>query len=143
MKRLLSGLATLVALTACLVVGVPQQALAGGGFSYTFDGLCCISTRHFTTVTENDIWFDVDSVSPCDTVQGDSGVDLLIELYKEDWGSNTNIGTDKSIENCSGDVKWSMVNAGEYYFKIWIKYPHRDTKSYTVKGNVAYDGSVT
>lgn len=53
------------------------------------------------------------------------------------------MGNTKTITNCSGDVKWSMVNPGKYWFKMTILYPHRDSKTYTMSGNYAYNGDHT
>ena len=124
----------------------PSAAAAGGSFSYEFKGTCCINTRQFTTVTENDVWFDIDSISPCDNWPGSTygAPKVEITLYQSDAFADTKIGAVKTISGCAGDVKWVDVNARKnLYFNIKILYPHRDSKTYTIKGTAAYDGRTT
>src|SRR5262245_24248195 len=90
-------MALLVAGSAVFVM--PSQSLAAGSFSYTFTGKCCIDSRQFDTRIEADVWFDIDSMSPCDNWPGSvyGYPKVEIGLYQSDFGADTHIGSDKTI----------------------------------------------
>lgn len=120
--------------------------LAGGSFEYGFTGKCCINTREFSTSVEANVYISVRNMSPCNYMSGsgygDGRVDVKMQLFQNDFAGDTKIGGDKFIVDCAGTVSWSQVNPrNRLYIKMTILYPHRDSRTYSWSGKVAYDGS--
>jgi hypothetical protein len=129
--------------TILLTLAAAQPALAAGGdFDWTFTGKCCIHSREWTTTLTKDIWIDIDSVLPCDTIGG-SKPTVRITLQKKGFLGTWSSQGSQDFINCTGDKKWANMGPGVYRFYLTILFPHRDTKDYTIKGSVAYDGRVT
>lgn len=131
-------MAFVVSLLATLVPMQPALA-AGGGFDWTFTGKCCVTSRTWTTVTKNAIWIDVDSIKPCESIDG-KWTTVRITLEKDEWWGWSDQGSGDYPCNALADLKWPDKPADNYRFRLEILFPHRDLKDYSVTGSVAYDG---
>lgn len=139
-------IATLIAvLIGTVGLQAPAHA-AGTTTSWSFTGSCCIyvpggtgTNSWFTTTSEKDIYFRIDSFNPCSTGWGN--VKITIELWRDDLGPDTKIGNDKEI-TCTGVAKWVAVNPNQYHFHMKIQYPFRDQYTYSATGRYAYNGGI-
>lgn len=134
-----------MAATLLLLVGVapPSNAAssaAGGSFDWTAVMYCCVDGRHFDTATRDDIWVDIDSISPSDDKNGDP-VYVGLELWRDKAVGAEKVGSGRVGRY--GDYVWRDVAAGEYWVYIYIREPAKDDYKYTVKGSVAYDSRRT
>jgi hypothetical protein len=137
MRRLMGFVATLAAALAAVVM-VPSPALAAASFTWTFSGDYGIYSRDFYQPRERDIYVKVNNFSPC-TRNGDR-VTLYFYLYKNDTFNNQ-VGNVKQID-CTGTVKWSLVNPGTYYWRMLIEGQHREMgTNFTANGVTYYDGA--
>lgn len=125
-------------------LGLQTPAHAGTTNNWSFTGGCCIyvpggtgTDSWFTTTSEKDIFFRIDSFSPCSTASG--YVKITVELWRNDFGPDTKIGNDKEI-TCTGLAKWVAVNPNQYHFHMKIQYPFRDQRTYSASGRYAFNG---
>lgn len=108
-----------------------------GDFDWTFVGQCCTTSRNWTTTTTDDIYIRIADTDPCDSISGQTP-QIDITLYRNVWWGWADEGT--ATYSCSQTFRWSDRPAGEYQFYLQLRFPHRDSKTYTIDGRVAYDG---
>jgi len=120
---------------------------AGTTTNWSFTGRCCIyvpggggTDSWFSTNVEKDVFFRIDNFSPCAYDSNYGYAKITVELWRDDFGGDTKIGSDKTI-TCTGTAKWALVNPNQYHFHMVIQYPWRNQHTYTASGRYAYNGN--